>query len=379
MGVQLKILALEPYFGGSHRQFLQGWVERSRHDWELLTLPPTKWKWRMRHAPLAFCEEVAEARGAGRRWDLVFCSDMLDLAAFRGLAPAEVRDLPSVAYFHENQLTYPVQCEDERDYHFVFSNMTTALAAREVWFNSAFHRDSFLTELGRFLRKMPDRQPMHVVEDIRSKASVRSPRVESPPPRGPRRPGPPRLLWAARWEYDKGPETFFGCLRRLVAKGMDFRLSVLGGWQGRQVSPVFEEARREFSSHIEHWGFIESAEEYRKVLGDVDVVISTAEHEFFGIAVVEAVAHGAYALVPERLAYPEVLGGEDDGRDSFFYRGDELDLSRRLAQLARRIERDGLWQGDPDRGRRRVEKYAWANTVHDWDDALERLAEPGTA
>ena len=44
-----------------------------------------------------------------------------------------------------------------------------------------------------------------------------------------------------------------------------------------------------------------------KVLKESDIFISTADHEFFGIAAVEAVAAGCIPVVPEHLAYPEVL------------------------------------------------------------------------
>ena len=47
----------------------------------------------------------------GERWDCLFCSDMLNLAELKGLAPRILGSLPSVLYFHENQLTYPVQVE----------------------------------------------------------------------------------------------------------------------------------------------------------------------------------------------------------------------------------------------------------------------------
>ncbi|GAH62988.1 unnamed protein product, partial [marine sediment metagenome] len=43
----MRILALEPYYGGSHEAFLTGWTRRSRHDWTLLTLHANHWKWRM--------------------------------------------------------------------------------------------------------------------------------------------------------------------------------------------------------------------------------------------------------------------------------------------------------------------------------------------
>ncbi|MFQ5491225.1 MAG: DUF3524 domain-containing protein [Phycisphaerae bacterium] len=287
----MNIVALEPYYGGSHRAFLDGWVSRSRHDWTVLTLPAYKWKWRMRHGAITLADRVGDLIEAGQQFDVLFCSDMLNLAEFLGLSCQAVRALPAIVYFHENQLTYPVRHESERDFHYAFTNITTALAADAVWFNSGFHRDEFLGALPGFLKRMPDYQPLEVIDRIAAKAGVQHPGIESFEPRRPRRPGSMRILWAARWEHDKNPEAFFGAVRRLKAKGVGFRISVIGE-SFRDCPPVFEWARAFFGEHIDHWGYQASRAEYVAVLGDADVVVSTAEHEFFGLAVAEAVAAG---------------------------------------------------------------------------------------
>ena len=63
----MRILALEPYYGGSHRAFLDGWVQRSRHEWTLHTLPPNKWKWRMRHAAVTLAWDIeSEVQGGAQ-------------------------------------------------------------------------------------------------------------------------------------------------------------------------------------------------------------------------------------------------------------------------------------------------------------------------
>ena len=216
----MRILALEPYFGGSHQAFLEGWSAASRHDWTVLKLPPYKWKWRMRHAAVTFADLVRQRFSRSPAPDTLFCSDMLNLAEFRGLAPRWLRDLPGVVYFHENQLTYPVRFESERDYQFAMTNMTTALAADAVWFNSAFHRDAFLRALGSFLKRMPDHQPERAVEKIRRKTFVHPPGVSPWPTRQRRRPGPIRILWAARWEHDKNPTTFFEAMKIVKDRGV---------------------------------------------------------------------------------------------------------------------------------------------------------------
>ena len=246
-------MALEPYYGGSHRAFLDGWRAHSRHEWTVLELPAYKWKWRMRHAAITMADRVAALVANGQDWNVLLCSDMLNLAEFLGLAPATVQRLPAVAYFHENQLTYPVRHEQERDYQFAFTNLTTALAATGVWFNSAFHREAFLDALPPFLSRMPDYQPIEAVERIRAKSEIQPPGMADSPRRGPRRPGPLRILWAARWEHDKNPEAFFEALEKLRQGGTAFRISVIGE-RFRDVPPVFDRARQAFGANIDRWG-----------------------------------------------------------------------------------------------------------------------------
>ena len=371
----MRILALEPYHGGSHKAFLDHWIERSRHDWTVLGLPPFKWKWRMRHAAVTFAQDVAARVEAGEAWNVIFCSDMLNLAEFYGLAPASLRGAPSVAYFHENQLTYPVREESERDYHFVCSNLITALAASRVWWNSQFNRDSFLGALPDFLALMPDHQPVEAIDAIRAKSEIHPQGVGTFPLRGPRKPGPMRLLWAARWEHDKEPKKFFDALDRLKSQGIPFRLSVIGE-QFREAPEVFDWARERFAGQIDRWGYQPSRTEYEASLLEADVIVSTAAHEFFGISVVEAVAAGAWPVVPRSLAYPEVLGSsEEGGNDDFFYSGGARKLSEKLADLAARIANDDLWLDDPLRGVRTVARFAWERLAPAMDEAMERVCE----
>lgn len=381
----MRVLALEPYYGGSHRAFLDGWMDCSRHHWTLLTLPPFKWKWRMRHAAVTLAEEVEKRRDAGESWDAIFCSDMLNLAEFRGLAPPSVREVPAVVYFHENQLTYPVQVEKERDLHFAITNLTTALAADEVWFNSAFHRDQWLDAIPKFLKRMPDFQPFGAVERIRAKASVHWPGIELAEPAEEsdvRRRGPLRILWAARWEFDKDPETFFAALEILRDGGVRFRVSVLGE-SFRRVPEVFAEARQAFADHVDRWGYQERRQDYLDALAEADVFVSTAIHEFFGLSVIEAIAAGCRPLLPRRLSYPEIVDAVAPSRDDFFYDGSAESLAARLTELASWVDAGSV--GFPPAGSnamfvdreiaaRAVARYSWTHLRPRLDDAVERCA-----
>ncbi|MHC4264713.1 MAG: tRNA-queuosine alpha-mannosyltransferase domain-containing protein [Planctomycetota bacterium] len=344
----MRILALEPYYGGSHKAFLDGWINKSEHNWTLLSLPAYKWKWRMRHSAIHFAGQVALRAREGQSWDLLFCSDMLNLAEFLGLTSKVIQKLPSIAYFHENQLTYPVRIEDERDYQFAMTNLTTALAATEVWFNSSFHRDSFLQALEKLLKQMPDYQPIKTIEKIRSKSAIHPPGIEDIQSPAQREAGPIRILWAARWEHDKNPEDFFEALKILKKSGTEFRLSCIGQ-QFRDIPEVFNQAKEHFAKYIDSWGHIDSREEYINTLQQADVIVSTANHEFFGITVLEAIAAGCFPVLPKRLSYPELIGlGKLSAAEQFFYDGSVQELSNKLQGFAQKIMKKSLWPKNPN-------------------------------
>lgn len=366
----MNILALEPYYGGSHRAFIDGLSKASGNAWTLLTLPAHKWKWRMRHSAITFASQASELTEKRQSWDLLFCSDMLNLAEFVALAPAGISGLPKVIYFHENQLTYPVRVEDERDYQFAMTNLTSALAADAVWFNSQFHLDSFLDALAKFLKSMPDYPPFEAIEKIRGKSSVYPPGIADFPARKMREPGPLRILWVARWEHDKNPEDFFKALEIIKARNVPFRISVVGQ-SFRERPAVFDQAHSDFRDHIDLWGYQQSREEYERALCQADVVVSTANHEFFGISVVEAIAAGAYPLVPNRLSYPEILGiGRIEGAGQFFYDGTAGDLAEKLSRLAARIGKNKIWPVTVTPAIL-TNHLKWQNTAIRYDKALE--------
>lgn len=245
----MRILALDPYHGGSHRDFLDGWRAHSRHTFEVAALPGRHWKWRMRHAAWTLAERTA---GLGP-FDAVFATDMLDVTGWRAHAARSMRGLPLVLYMHENQLVYPDPHRTERDHHFGFTNLFSAAAADAVWWNSAWHREVFAAAAGDLLARMPDHAPRSALARALERSDIEPPgHAIAAAPRA-RRAGPPRLVWAARWEQDKGPDDFFAALQRLVAAGIEFRVSVLGK-AGDTEPPAFTAARAALGERVAAWG-----------------------------------------------------------------------------------------------------------------------------
>ena len=316
MSDRLRVLSLQSYYGGSHKQFQQGWEKYSKHRWSILALPPRHWKWRMRHAAIYFAEEVQRRLGEGEQWDVVVCTDMLNLAEFRGLMRRQISGIPIVMFFHENQFAYPVREGYQRDEHLAFTNFTSALAADRIWFNSKYNFDSMVAGLTRRLKRWPDFQPRKAIESLADKLTIEPLGIEQPaidlsPYQQAREQraasgDPVHIVWAARWEHDKNADDLLVALKCLRERGVLFRLSLLG--QSFQYSPdVFQEIKTEFQAEILRIGFQESRADYWQALAEADLFVSTAKHEFFGLAAAEGIAAGLLPLFPDRLAYPELL------------------------------------------------------------------------
>jgi len=152
-------------------------------------------------------------------------------------------------------------------------------------------------------------------------------RLADDPP-GPARAAGPIVLWNHRWEHDKAPEAFFAALDRLAARGVPFRVVVCGE-RFRDAPAVFDEARRRLGPRVLHFGWAESLADYRALLGRAHLAVSTARHEFFGVALLEAVHFGARPLVPDRLAYRELIPDEYRYADDAAFPGALEALCRR--------------------------------------------------
>lgn len=314
----MKVLLLSGYDAASHKRWRQGLAEHLPDiSFTQLALAPRFFNWRIRGSSLTFATLKTAALEA--HYDLLVCTSMVDLSALRGMVPG-LATIPTVLYFHENQFDYP---QSEQQYKSVEPQIVTlysAVCADKIVFNSEFNRRGFLAGVKRLLQKLPDGVDPELASSLAQKSQVLPVPLEdrlfsANQPRPGRRTGtekPLQLVWNHRWEYDKNPELLYRALLQLMSAGRrlpEFKLHLLGQ-QFRHRPDVFTQLIDLLKRHniAGELGFVESGEHYLQILQTADIVLSTADHDFQGLSVLEAVALGCVPLLPRRQVYPEMLG-----------------------------------------------------------------------
>ncbi len=294
----MQITLVEPYYGGSHRAWADGYAANSAHEVTLVTHDAQFWKWRMHGAHLTLAQAIAG------RPDVVLASSMMNVAAFLGSARDTLDGARVAVYFHESQFTYPLSPLDRPDDTYPMINWSSAAVADLVIFNSEYHRQTFFEQVERLLRQFPDRPHTDRIAEVEKRSTVLPVGIDVGRfgPRG--EPGGiPLLVWNQRWEHDKGPDELVDLLADLIATGADFLAAVVGE---RFVSApeAFDRLPGLLGDRLVEFGYVPD-DAYADLLSRADVVLSTAHQEFFGVGVVEGIAAGAFPVLPNRLVYPE--------------------------------------------------------------------------
>lgn len=336
-----RVLILEPYFGGSHQQFIEGLQEYVPAEYLLLSLPARNWQMRMQLSAPWFIQKITELPVAQRSFDTVLCSSFVDAGVLRGLLP-QVKGWNHQArvliYFHENQFVYPSRDNQKTQHLLAGINFHSALAADAVAFNSEYNRQTFLAGVCTGLQAASGMKLTGLSDKLADKSVVLFPGIDfSAIDAGTRKKigNLPVIVWNHRWEHDKNPQEFFAALDHLIHCGIDFRLLILG--QSFTACPAcFAHARERLADKIIHFGFVPSRQNYVELLNQGDIVVSTARHEFYGIAVIEAVRAGCVPVLPNRLVYPELFDEQFLYQENFLAQKLENLLAdhRRLSQEA---------------------------------------------
>ena len=366
----MNVLLIEPYYGGSHRTWADGYRRRSKHHVELLTLPAQFWKWRMMGGAVTLSRLY---RQLSIRPEIILASDMFDLSTFRALTRTETSTLPVALYFHENQLTYPLGSRQKHGWQYGFINYTSALSADVVYFNSSYHRDAFFNELPKMLKHFGDLNELETVALLKQRSSVLPlgldlRRFDNHRPKQKTSSKPPLIVWNHRWEEDKNPVAFLQTLYELVELDIPFQVALVGE-NFRQSPHEFEEARKRLGKRIIQYGFVENFEEYARLLWRADYVISTSNQDFFGSSVAEAIYCGCIPLVPCRLNYPHLIPS-DLHHECLYSSGKLLPLLLRHVRGEAPVISPSL--------QKHIAHFDWAIVVEQYDTALDHLAKAGS-
>jgi glycosyltransferase involved in cell wall biosynthesis len=293
----------------------------------------------MHHAGKYFAYEIIKLKTT---YDLILCSDMMNVAEFRGLLSALgesnswFNKIQIITYFHENQITYPWSDSDpdptlKRDNHYGWINYVSCLSSDFILFNSNFHKNSFIQALPSFINQFPNVPQNDFIDSISKKSSIipigldllnlsnlDSVKNEIP-----------TILWNHRWEFDKNPELFFNILIDLKSKNIKFHL-IIAGESYKNYPKVFDDAKLALSDRIIHFGFVENRSQYVELLLKSDIIPVTSNQDFFGISVIEAIAAGCVPILPNRLAFPEHLNQIEFQK---YYYDSPDDLKSKLIQF----------------------------------------------
>ncbi|TYL48105.1 DUF3524 domain-containing protein [Marinomonas sp. IMCC 4694] len=332
----MRILLISAYEASSHKAWAMSLMTGlDQHEWSYLSLPARHFAWRIRGNAMSFAFDPQFKAVLEQSYDLVIATSMTDCAGLKGFC-SNLQIIPWLVYFHENQFAYPVSDKQQGLVEMQMVTLYSALAADQCVFNSRFNQDSFFFGARALLKKLPDYAspdwlnttenrarvvpvPLDILQQARCLRSVSQAS------------GRIKLIWSARWEFDKGPDRLFAILDVLERREVDYEIAILGE-QFRSIPKVFTQIQSRFAHRIIQFGFAPSRAEYLAFLASADVVLSTALHEFQGLAVLEAVALGCVPVLPNRQVYPELFD------DAYLYKSYLDDMEKEAASAVDLIQ-----------------------------------------
>jgi hypothetical protein len=313
---QLDILALEPFYGGARRAMLETVIRCSRHRWTLLKLPPRRIERRLTAAANWFAEQLT------RHWagsvDLLFCSEALNLANLNRMMPM-LAAKPSVVYFHSNEL--PRAGADGGALELV--NLSTAAAATEIWFNSAYHLETFVERATAVVTRHAELSSRNPLPHLRAKARVMLEPIDLgaansvPAARRPVR--NPRTIFVETRDVDM--ELLNDALERLMRRGEKFKLITTG-----PVQQLAEQFDRRTVSEID---------EEAQMIGllEAGVFLSVKRFAPADYLAIRAMVTGCFPLLPAAGCYLEFLPGMMADQGNYLYELSADELSHRLSEV----------------------------------------------
>jgi phosphatidyl-myo-inositol dimannoside synthase len=188
------------------------------------------------------------------------------------------------------------------------------------------------------------------------------------PPRVGERPGPPTVVTVARVDdWHKGHETALDALGRLCTRLPDVRWVMVG--EGARLADLKRSTADRGLDHRVQWsGTVDDAELHRVLQSAHAFCLLSREPlrggagEGFGIAFIEAGAHGLPVVAGRTAGVADAVG---DDRNGILV--DPGDAQQAADALERILTGSAFAQRLADAGRERAEELGWANVVARYD------------
>lgn len=372
----------------SHQTWAEGYQRaasrQNKHKVHLEIVSGERWKFRMLVAAAELESKIAMDD------DIVVVDGMLDVSLLVALIKSNrPNNAPKIlVYLHENQLTTPFSSQD-RDvknhthWHYGMAHWRSLMVADGFVFNSRTHKNAFHEALPKLINEQCPRDSVQwhlkrAQELLETKCTVLKNGLELDElvSLGNARKRPlqeekiPTILWNARLEEDKNPGAFLDMLHQVKRPTKQekqlFQIIILGADSSKEKRWETR-IKREFSRELIYLGWCTTREEYAHWLQRSDIVISTANHETFGISIVESVFCGALPLLPKRLSYPELFPSEYFEKEHLYSktRGDGVD---KLLHLIRLVANDPVGHAKAkDAAKAAVARFRWASMGEVYD------------
>lgn len=352
----MHILYADSHYEGAHRDWIDGYIRRSQHQFTLLTMPGGDWRWRIQGGAIHLANQFLSLRKSLPPVDGVLLNGMVSVPVFLACTRPYLESLPVALYIQENQLHYPQEGYNWSDGAIV--QVTSAYAADWVLFNGPYLQADFLQSLQTFLDQRSDYTD-DILERIIAQSHVLLRGIDlrsrlGEPVLTPPLPQPPvTFLWNHRWAYEKGIDDFAAALRQLHAENVPFQVILAGHpWNNREL---VESLRQELGERVILSGLLEG-EPYVEALRKADVMVACSKNEPLGVSMLEAIYMGCLPLLPARGSFPTLLPDHPD----LLYDGTVEQLIERMRVLALHPTiRPGLAAA--------AAAYDWSNVTHQYD------------
>lgn len=358
----MHILYGETHYQGAHRDWIDGFRARSKHDFTLLTMAGGDWRWRLHGGAVHLAHEFLHQKMPPV--DLILLNAMVNAPLFLASIRPHLSATPLAVYFQENQLTYP----SPPDEPFLWQNgasinVMSAYVADYVFFNGDYLQHDFLSSLAEFVDARGD-YPVDIVERIRGRVGVlrrgidlinRFGQAESrTPPQAPL-----TVLWSHRWAAEKGVAEFAEAVLQLHAEDLPFNV-ILAGNPWDHV-PLKNKLLHTLGDRVLLHGLLRG-DEYVQALRQSDICVIASLNEPLGVSLIEAMYMGCFPVLPNRGSFPYILPAE---HHDLLYEDDLVGRLRHLLTHPAEAYRPSL--------QAIAAEYDWSRLIQNYDEQLETI------